>query len=139
MRHIILGLFSMLLILFSSCNTQRDPYLYEIIGLPTGDKFMEYIILGAPLLLLGVIVYYIDKHSKRKVKKEDSSEMSKIGCIGVVIALVGGLIFLLPIIAWFELIVNIIIAYWYVAVAGFLILSVLVYLIIAGIEKIKKK
>lgn len=75
---------------------------YEIVGLPDGDKVGDSLMIGLPILFIGFLIAYFSMWSKQAQSKE---ETSSIGCIGVIIMIIG-LFFLLPILLWFEFIFS---------------------------------
>jgi len=78
---------------------------YEIVGLPDGDKIADSLIIGLPILLVGFLIAYFSMWSKEAQSKKEKNTSSNIGCIGVIIMIIG-LFFLLPILLWLEFIFS---------------------------------
>jgi hypothetical protein len=81
------------------CLAKRygNPHLYEL-GLPSGEEVGTSLLKAIPLLVIGFIIAYACMWSKK-----DGEKTSSFGCVGVVIMAIGG-IFLLPLLAYVELI-----------------------------------
>ncbi len=81
---------------------------YEIAGLPNADEIGESLIIAIPLILIGFLICYFVWWNKKTDPKDSGAEAATgakgvIGCLGFLILLIG-LFFLLPILAWAELI-----------------------------------
>jgi len=90
-----------LFLLPSICMAKQygGPHLYDF-GLPSGDEVSSSLMKSIPLLILGFIIAYFSMWSKK-----DGEKRSNFGCVGIIIMGIGG-IFLLPLLAYVELIVN---------------------------------
>ena len=75
-------------------------HLYDL-GLPDGEEVGSSLLKAIPLLLIGFLICWFTMW--RKEKQESGSEPSNWGCVGCAIMVVGGF-FLLPLLAWVELI-----------------------------------
>jgi hypothetical protein len=106
---------------------------YEIIGLKHWDQVLRSVMTALPLILIGFLVCYFlwwgKKAQLRRSKRSGpmSIVVNCFGFLGLFIMLTGGF-FLLPLIAWFEAIVN---GIFTVALA-FMVVVFLVMLIAMG-------
>jgi hypothetical protein len=83
---------------------------YEIFGLSGSDEIISSLIIAIPLILIGFLILYIAFWSKKAKTVHLNSEkpmhpLHAFGCFGMII-IVGGIFFLIPIIAWIEAIAN---------------------------------
>jgi len=81
---------------------RRSERSFEVIGLPDGGEIGEALKISIPLLVIGFLIAYIFMWSKKDNSKTDAPS-TYIGCVGVIMMLVGAF-FLLPLLAWAELI-----------------------------------
>lgn len=76
------------------------PRIFEDIGLPDGDEISESLAIALPLILFGFVITYISTRSEKS-----KNQGSNWGCLGIIILLIGGF-FLLPLLAWVEVIFS---------------------------------
>ncbi len=92
-------------LVFSPFNlfAQRYPTKrsYEIIELPDVSEIGEALKIAIPLLAIGFLIAYVFMWNKKSQEKE--SKLQSVGCLGIILMGVG-IFFLLPLLAWVELI-----------------------------------
>lgn len=71
-------------------------------GLPDKEKIGENLIIAIPLLIIGFLIAYITMWSKNEQEKSDSN-FPVVGCGGIILMIIG-FFFLLPLLAWVEVI-----------------------------------
>lgn len=76
------------------------PRFFEDIGLPDGDEISESLAIALLLILIGFVITYIFTRSEKS-----KNEGSNWGCLGIIILLIG-VFFLLPLLAWVEVIFS---------------------------------
>jgi hypothetical protein len=100
---------------------------YEIAGLPNKDEIGESLMIAIPLILIGFLICYFVWWNKKTDPKDSGAEAATgakgvIGCLGFLVLLTG-LFFLLPILAWVELIGTVAIRLGIV----FIVIAVIIY------------
>lgn len=100
---------------------------YEIFGLQKWNEVLASVVTALPIILTGFLLCYFlwwGKWAQRRRKNKQDSRLAVedgFGCAGLVIMAIG-VFFLLPLIAWFEVVVHgIIVFVMAVLVAGTLI------------------
>ena len=93
------ALIALTVLMNTVCFAQRRiERSFEVLGLPDGDEITSSLKIAIPLIIVGLLIAYIFMWSR----KEDTDNPSTyIGCLGIVIVVVG-LFFLLPLLAWVE-------------------------------------
>ena len=96
---------------FAQVHTERT---YEIIGLQNGDKILEALKTGIPIIFVGIVVMYLSTLGN---KNSQNTIGNSFGCIGILIVVLGAF-FLLPLLAWIEY-----------AIVNFIVLAIILIII----------
>jgi len=108
---------------------RRTERAFEGIGLPDGGEIGGALKIAIPLLFVGFLIAYIFMWSKNDTSNTNEPS-TYIGCVGVIIMLVGAF-FLLPLLAWAEFI--------FISIFSIVIIVIVVAVIIGFIYFFFKK
>ena len=103
-RLLILCLFSSILC-FAQCYGERS---FDIVGLSNKEEIIDALKIGIPLIIIGFLIAYFSMWRKSNNDKRNENG-STVGCIGVIIIVIGFLV-LIPLWTWIEAIAVIIVS-----------------------------
>lgn len=102
MKRLLLIINLIFISITSFAQRYDNTRLSDIFGLPNGEEIGENLIIAIPLLIIGFLIAYVTMWSKANQKKSNN-ESSYVGCGGIILMIIG-FFFLLPLLAWIEVI-----------------------------------
>ncbi|MDY6438884.1 MAG: hypothetical protein SPK85_07205 [Prevotella sp.] len=121
MKRIVVTLYVYLLSCYCLAQRYDDSRLYDF-GLADSKELSHSLSIAIPCLVLGFIICWVTMWGRPQAQSNPDDKLSYLGCGGCLIMAIGGF-FLLPLLAYVELAVQVLVSIAFIIVCIYAIYS----------------